>query len=674
MKRSKRLHIDLEVYSESNLKDTGVARQIEDLTTEVIFFAYKIEQQPTKIWCPIFGEEAPEELLATLDDESFDLVAHNAAYEKLMLSSHVGSKLGLKKRWFPWKRWVCTMAKALMMGVPGSLEKCAEALALEHKKDTKGKRSMLKITKPDKHGKRILPDDAPEDYERCRVYCLQDVDVEAEVDHYLPDLTNHERFKVWVMDKEINERGVFVDVPTIKRIFEFAGHYKEDLTEEFISLCGLKPTQNLKLKDYFAERGLVLPNMTKDVVLAALPDVEDLEIKRLLTIRLNLSKASTSKYTKILQMVCSDDRIKNVLTYHGAGTGRWAAVGVQVQNLTKETKLLQQDQIIRMVNSSTYEQFRMMFPDTYDAFKSCLRGVFCAKPRHRLAVSDLCQIEARVIKWLADDDKGLEDFAAGKDVYVLAACGIYEILEGKSFLEEEIQPHQRTIGKVAELALGFAGGKGAFLNMAKIYGVIISEEDAESIKVAWRKSNSKITQMWREVEEAAIMATEGRRVHRAAHCKFQRVRQDSGLDCLVVELPSGRRLFYYKPETYMSTFTYTNKDKEVKEITKKALRYWGVKSEGTGAKKYRLIDTHGGKLVENLVQAIARDVLAFHMLILKDGEGDIVLHVHDEVVIETQEHNALSVDKFCDTMSIVPEWLPGIPLAADGFCSRRYNK
>jgi DNA polymerase len=671
MARSKRIHIDIETYSELNIKDTGPYRQVEHPSTEIIFVGYKIHNAPPKIWWScVRGSTMPDDLREALDDSSYELAAHNASYERIMLSGPPGKKLGFKERWLGWSRWVCTMAKALMVGLPASLEKCADALSLEQRKDTKGKMAMLAITKPDKKGKRVLRSHSPEKYKITAQYCLQDVEVEYAIDKYLPDLTPFERYQVWVLDKEINQRGIQVDMPVVKKIHEFAELYKAELTADFVARTGLKPTQNVKLVEYFNTNfNLGIDNVRKSTLEDAYKASEKgSELSEILGIKMSLSKASTSKYSKILKVACKDDRLRGMLEYHKAATGRWAGKIVQMQNLTKETHTLQQGQIIRMLKSSNYEEFRLLYPDVYEAFKRCLRGVFVAKRGHRFAIADLSQIEARVILWLAGDYAGLQAFADGIDMYKREACGVYEAMEGRKYTLEEITKEMRTIGKVASLALGFQGGAGAFLSMAEIYGVVVDEKTANIIKNAWRKANPKIVNMWSDLENACIRAIETGQPQRSSRCLIQKVKE-----YLVIQLPSGRRLFYFRPSTYMATVKYKKEGKDA-SFTKLAIKYWGVKSVDGGATKYQEITTHGGKLTENITQACARDKIAFDMLNMKKAGHNIVLTVHDEIIIEEKDKNSLTIDPYNDIMRIPPEWMSDMPLDADGFCGRRYNK
>jgi DNA polymerase len=672
-KRKERIVIDLEVYSDLNIRDTGPYKQAEHPSTDIIFVGYKIHTGPTKVWWSCKKTAVmPEDLREALEDVNrYDLVAHNAAYDRLMLVSPAGERLGFKKRWLKWNRWVCTLARCLMIGVPASLDKAAKALNLSEQKDNKGKAAMLAICKPDRKGKRVLRAHAMDKYKISAEYCGQDINTTYAVDKYIPDLTDYERFNVWCMDKRINERGLQVDMKTVNRIFEYAERYKEELTDQFREATGLNPTQNAKVLAYLQENGMDIDNVRAATLAEEFDKLEEGDLKDTLAIKMSLSKASTSKYTKIRKVVCADNRLRGMLEYHKAGTGRWAGKIVQLQNLTKETLTLQQSQIIRMVNSCTYEEYCLLYPDVYESFKRCLRGVFVAKDGYRLAVADLSQIEARVILWHARDEAGLEAFASGQDMYKREAIGVYKTLEGKDYTIDEVTSEMRAIGKVASLALGFQGGKGAFLQMAQNFGITVSEEDAEKIKVAWRNANPKIVKMWRDVEDACIKAVEGREAHYAARCKIQKVK-----DYLVIQLPSGRRLFYFKPEVFMSTFKYT-KDGEEKSFTKEAIRYMGVKAVNGGAPMYQWITTHGGKLVENIVQGCARDKIAFDMVAFDKRKGNmnkIVLTVHDEIIIEETDKNTFDIEQYNAIMRVVPPWLKGMPLDADGFCARRYNK
>lgn len=694
-----RVHIDLEVYSEIDLPTRGTYIYANDPSTEIICLYYKINDEPIKGWKFRQGQELPEDLVYALTHpEEYDLVAHNAEFEKVVLSGPAGQAIGIEPEWVKWERWICTRAKAFTYGLPSSLDKCSKALGLADLKDAKGKKLIKLLSMPVAYKKkaykrteaenrekvngeflyhlddkdyfyyRVLPEHDPEAYEQFYEYCDQDVAVEYGIDKALWDIRAAER-ELWIADKYTNELGVKIDVPLVRRVLEYAERFKQELTEEFRHITEINPTQGAAFLKWLKARGHDLPNAQMAVLKEYLANnVDNMaeEVKRAFEVRMLLSKASLSKYQKMLDMADPHDhRLRGCLEYHGAATGRWAARGFQIQNLTKENDNFKQNKIIRDVMQYDYETMLMVYGDLYQAFKCCLRGCIIAEKGHKLAVPDFSQIEARVLPWLAGDNEKLDAFRQidkdpdAPDIYMIAAAKIYG-KEAKDVIKSE-----RQIGKIAELALGYMGGKGAFINFALIYGVEVDEEFAESIKLAWRQANQKVCQLWYELEDKVKKTIVDRKRYRVGeHLQVQRYE-----DFLLIVLPSGRCLFYYKPNVVKQMMPWGSE--------KDCIEYWGVKSPSgkPGGKVYGPILTHGGKLTENVTQAAARDALAEPYVKLHNKGFRVPFHVHDEIVCEVPAEEAnLKFKEICATMCTNPEWAKGLPLTADGWVDDRYNK
>jgi len=655
-----RLHIDVEAYSECDLKRSGLYRYAADPSTELLVVCYCIDDGPVVTWFPyahilgwitlgwegpyLTGVQAPAALLKAINAGA-TVCAHNAQFERLILSGHVGKRHGFPV--IPPEQMLCTAAKAASAGLPRSLEDAANAIGSFPKKAV-GRMNMLQLAKPRTgKDKRYTIEAFPEKYKELALYCLDDVLAERDLDNRLPDLSASEQ-RVWELDQKINDRGICVDLPAVADAQALIDEYKAYLEERCRELTGCDPTQTGKLAEWVRANGYPnLPDMQAPTVIEALSDPACPEnIRTVLKIRSTHAMKAVSKYTSMERAAGEDGRLRGMHLYYGAGTGRWAGLLVQLQNMFRPV-IKDADTAIGAFKARSLELVRFLYGvDPMKVFASCVRGMLVPSEGKDLLALDFAAIEARVLAWLAGQRDVLAVFAGHGKIYEYTAAKIYN---GRI---ETVTSEQRFIGKVACLALGYGGGRMAFAKMAKQYGVDISEDQAEGIKNDWRDANPFIVKLWYDLESAAKAAI--RQPGIAFGIPSKKVIFKVEGECLLMRLPSGRRLSYLQPEldaegqvTYMGIDTYT--------------RQW------------KRVSTYGGKLTENAVQAIARDLLVSGMFNLEAAGYPIVLTVHDEIVSEVDEGFG-SVNAAARLMCKLPEWAAGLPVQAEGWRGKRYRK
>lgn len=654
------LHIDFETRSTVDLRETGVHVYAEHPTTDIWCMAYAFDDEEPKLWHP--GEPLPNRIEDHVTSGG-TVVAHNAAFEVTLWNLHCTLVYGWPV--LSQNQVICTMAMAYSMSLPGGLGDCAKAVGLEYTKDDAGRRLMLQMCKPrrvEADGTIVWWDDAGRQA-RLGEYCKQDVRVEQALCRKLSPLSPSEQ-RVYRLDQLINNRGVQVDVAAVTRAKELFAHEKQRLDAAMLRVtygAVSSTTATGQLATWLRACGVDTEGVAKADVTNMLGDpLLPTEVKTALRIRQEAGKSSTAKLDKILAGVSGDGRVRGLFQYHGATTGRWAGRRVQVHNLPRPS--LEHGDIEAFIGNVLLDP-RMTIQDvagTVDNYigdvtttvSDSLRAMLIASPGHDLVASDFSAIEARGLAWLAGEESVLEVFRGHGKIYELAAAGIYKTRI------EDVTKAQRQIGKVAVLALGYQGGVGAFQQMARGYGVHVSDEEAEAIKVAWRAANKNIVRYWYAVERAAIEAVrlpgnttqagpDGRRV------KFRKV-----ADHLWCRLPSGRLLCY--PFAELDTESGYTK-----------LRYQSTDSTRGG--KWGETTTYGGKLVENITQAFCRDLLAEAMLRLEAAGYPIVMHVHDEIVCEVPEGFG-SVEEMAQIMALVPQWAKDMPIKAEGWRGKRYRK
>lgn len=661
----KTLTLDIETYSSNDLKNGGVYKYVEADDFEILIIAYSIDEGAVTVLDLVEYTErmqegdmtldwAYETFMMALEDPNVKKKAWNANFERTCLAKYFGFEM-------PAREWSCDMVDATRIGLPASLGECAKVLGLDQQKDTAGTALINYFSKPCKPTKangqrtRNYPEHDMAKWDDYKSYCGQDVNTELAIQKKLA-LFPVPKFEqaLWTIDQEINDRGVLVDIPLMEGAVALDTIAKEKNLRAAKEITGLdNPNSPTQLLHWVNDNGFKLENMKAETIREAIPETVGI-VKQALKIRQELSKTSVKKYTKMQDMACSDGRVRGVFQFYGAGTGRWAGRGVQLQNLTKhyisDTSL---DIARQLIAAQDFDTLEMMFEESYTSLLSQLvRTCFIAKPGHEFAVSDFSAIEARVIAWYAGEKWRLEVFNTHGKIYEASAAQMFNIpitsidkttVEGAALRQK---------GKVAELALGYQGGKGALVSMGAIK-MGVEEDELEGLVTAWRTANPNIVNFWYSVQRAAISTVKTGESNYSHGLTF---RMHKGF--LMIDLPSGRALSYCKPRIRQNSW---GSDVIVFKGVNSTTRKWGD------------IDTYGGKLVENIVQATARDILATSLLRIRQAGYDTVMHIHDEIVVEVPENKGLLKD-IEDLMSQPVKWAQGLPLGSDGFTSKFYMK
>lgn len=644
------LSIDIETYSSVDIKKSGVYKYAESEDFQVLMFAWAFDNEPVQIIDLMDEPWLPPELEEALTDSSVTKTAFNANFERVCLSKHLGVDL-------PVDQWQCTAVHALTMGLPRTLDQVAKVMGLDVEKDTAGKNLIKYFSVPCKptktNGKRArnLPEHDPGKWQKFMDYCVQDVVVEREIKRKLEkwEIPDFEQ-RLWHLDQMINDRGLLIDTDVMKHAIDFDRKYKQDtLLPEMIKLTGLdNPNSVAQLTKWLNDQGLEVTSLAKGLIDKYIEEAQEENVKRVLELRKGLSKTSVKKYTAMEAAQCRDGRVRGILQFYGANrTGRWAGRLVQTQNLPRGSikSFLDLKTARSIVKDGDFETFEMLYGNVPDALSSLIRTTFIPSPGNRFIVSDFSAIEARVIAWLAGEKWRLEVFRTHGKIYEASAAQMFKVpiesIDKGSSLRQK--------GKVAELALGYQGSKGALIQMGAL-DMGLDEDELPELVDAWRTANPAIKKLWYDVERAAVQALKDKTVVKMQH-GLQFIYQ-SGV--LFIQLPSGRKLAYAKAKL--------ERDEKFDKL--------GVTYEGIQEGKWQRLRTYGGKLVENIVQAVARDCLAEALMRLKDY--DIVMHVHDEVVIDAPRE--VSLGEIDTLMSQSIEWAPGLPLAADGFEANFYMK
>ena len=641
------LAIDIETYSDIDLVKCGVYAYTDSPDFEILLFGYAFDDDPVEVVDLASGERLPERVMSALTDDAVIKVAFNAQFERVCLSRYLSQTLSPDS-------WQCTAVQASMLALPLSLEGVGRVLGLEEQKLTEGKELIKYFSVPCKPTKanggrtRNLPADAPDKWRMYIAYNKRDVEVEREIRRKLhafpiPPL----ELQFYHMDQRINDRGVLVDLEMVSHAVECDLGYKEQVTKRAYELTGLEnPNSVAQVKGWLSERGVEVDSLNKKAV-KGLMEETDGEVLEILKLRLRMSKTSVKKYEAIQRSICSDGRVHGLLQFYGANrTGRWAGRLVQVQNLP-QNHLPDLALARSLVKGGFYEEIELLFDSTPDVLSELIRTAFVPKPGCRFIVSDFSAIEARVLAWLAGEQWRLDTFAEDGDIYCASASQMF----GVPVEKHGVNGHLRQKGKISELALGYGGAVGALTSMGAL-DMGLTEEELPGLVNSWRGANPNIVQFWWEVDAAAMKAVREKTTTRVGRITF-----GYRSDLLFVQLPSGRQLAYVKPRIRMNKF-----DRE------------GLSYEGVGeSKKWMRIETYGPKLVENIVQATARDLLALAMLRLSERGFSIVMHIHDEAVVEVPEGES-SVEEISTLMAIAPDWAEGLPLRADGYECEFYKK
>ena len=647
MEENQTLAIDIETYSDISLTDCGVYRYTDSEEFQILLFAYSINNEETKIVDLAQGEKLPEQIVRMLEDSTVIKTAFNANFERTCLSKYLGRHLEPDA-------WRCTAVQAALLALPLTLEGVGAVLGLDKQKMSEGKELIKYFCSPCKptkaNGGRIrnLPCDAPEKWELFKTYCIRDVDVEKQIRERLWRYPISEKEQVfYCMDQRINDRGIMVDLELVNHAVACDLLYKETAAEKAYALTGLdNPNSVSQLKEWLEKKGLCVDSLAKDVVRELVGQTQG-DVKEMLKLRLATSKTSVKKYEAIERSVCHDNRVRGLLKFYGANrTGRWAGRLVQIHNLP-QNHISDLELARDLVREGRYAEVEMLYESTPNVLSELIRTAFVPKDGCRFIVSDFSAIEARVLAWLAGEKWRLQAFSEGKDIYCASASQMFGVPVEKNGVNSEL----RQKGKISELALGYGGATGALTSMGALQ-MGLTEEELPGLVTTWRNANPAITAFWWSVDEAAVSAVRDRKQTKVGRITFE---YTSGM--LFVTLPSGRKLSYVKPRM------------EVNKFGREGLTYEGVGE----SKKWIRLETYGPKLVENIVQATSRDILAEAMLRLEQSGFDIVCHVHDEVVLEVPE-GVSSVEEINGYLATNPAWAAGLPLNAAGFESLFYKK
>ena len=654
----KRLHIDIETYSPEPIGDAGLYRYASHPDFRILLVAYACDDDSTKILDLAGGDELPSWFIYALQDPAIMKCAHNAAFERVCLSVHLRRAGELRPSSFldP-ASWHCTMIQCSRCGLPLSLSEAGAALGLEKQKMTEGKALIKLFCTPHKGGSLFSeeegpasPAEHPEEWQTFKDYCVRDVDVERQIDKLTSwyPVSDFEQ-QLYAIDQRINDRGVLLDMELVNNAVRADVIHKARLNEEAMRLTGLSnPNSVGQLRSWISETaGIELSSLTKK----DLPDIQkattDPRVLRVLRIRAEMGKTSNKKYEAMQACVCPDGRVHGLLQFYGSRTGRWAGRLVQVQNLP-QNHITDLDFARACLKEDDIEMLEIGYGNVPDTLSQLIRTAFVAPEGKTFAVVDFSAIEARVIAWLADEQWVLDVFREGGDIYCATASQMFHVPVEKHGRNAEL----RQKGKIAVLALGYGGGVQALDAMGGKRQGMTEEEEKETVRM-WREANPGIVNFWGTVERAAIHAITGKTTVEAAGLVFSL--NETGT--MTIQLPSGRLLSYPSATTTVNRFGSP------------AIKFRGIIQE---TNKWGWIETYGGKLTENIVQAVARDCLAHAMTLIEKAFIPIVFHVHDEVVCEVPNDDYLSRIQYCFNHG--PAWAPGLPLNGAGYVTPYYKK
>lgn len=650
--------LDIETYSSVDLTDAGVYAYTESPDFDILLISYIFddwgEDDVRTIDCFDADPDMMAEFIEALTDPQIVKTAFNANFERTCLAKWLNKPM-------PPEEWRCTMVKALTLGLPGNLAGAGEALGLpaEKLKDPQGKALIQFFSKPCKptrtNGQRTrnLPEHDPAKWQLYKNYNRQDVVTEQEILRKLSIYkTTEDEQQLWTLDQHMNDHGVKLDIPMVQKIVEYDTQRRQELQEEAQELTGLKnPNSLAQLKRWLAEQGVEMASVTKDTVAEVLqrPDLPE-AVRRVLEIRTALGKTSVAKYSTMLVAHCQDHRLRGILQFYGANrSGRWAGRLVQTHNLAKNS--LPDLALAReLAAEGDFDTMATLFGETAFVFSELIRTAFIPSDGCRFIVSDFSAIEARVLAWLAGEEWVLEAFRNGEDIYCKTASMMYHVPVEK----HGANSHLRQKGKVAVLACGYQGGVGAMKRMDRSGS--IPEDELQSVVDQWRQANSKAVKLWRTCELAARTAIEEHRTVRLKNgIAFGYINGN-----LFIKLPSGRKLCYW--DTRLKLDPRDGREHIV---------YMGVNRE---TKQWGETETYGGKLVENIVQATARDCLAISMQRVTALGYNIVMHVHDEIIVDCPIEDTDAMERINACMAEPIPWAPGLPLRGDGYETPFYMK
>lgn len=656
---TKNLFIDIETFSSVDIKESGAYKYIESPDFEILIIGYALDDGPVNIVDLAQGEEIPEEFEEALFDSDCVKVAHNAVFERLSFK-RVGCDI-------PAEQWYCTSIKSAYCGLPLSLDGVSKALNITDKKLDTGKALIkyfscpCKATRVNGMRTRNYPEHAPEKWEMYKEYNKYDVLAEREIfkrleAYIIPDIER----QMYILDQNINDRGILIDIELAKAAIDVDNTYTSILIQHAQQLTGLEnPNSPVQIRQWIEKTtGHVVTSLSKETMPDLMKEFESYpDVIELLNIRKKLSKTSIKKYYAMVNCAMKDNRVRGTFQFYGANrTGRWAGRLLQLQNLSKNH--ISHIEIPReMIRARDWETVEMLYDDVADILSQLVRTALIAPEGKVFSVADFSAIEARAISWLANEKWRMDVFRGDGKIYEATGAKMFNVpissITKGSVLRDK--------SKISELALGYEGSLGALKRMGG-ERMGLSDTEMMSLVRKWRSANPAIVSMWKEIDEASKEAV---KYQRPVSCTCRNIIFDCNGEFMTIQLPSGRKLFYYGPRF---------KDKKIGRSTMptRVLCYQGVVQE---TKQWGEIDTYGGKLTENIVQAISRDLLGNSMLNL-ENEGYLpVCHIHDECLVEVPKDNA---DKYYDEMtfimSIPPKWASDIPLRADGYVTPFYLK
>lgn len=654
------ISIDIESYSGVDLTKAGVYKYAEAPDFAILLFAYSVDGGAVKVVDLASGETLPSEILNALTDDNIQKWAFNANFERVCLSRYL-SDMGVSldpfadnhfsaeylgaARFLNPEAWRCSMVWSAYMGLPLSLETVGAALKLTQKKMSEGKKLISLFSKPNRSGKRVYPADRPDEWSLFKEYNARDVEVEMALQAKLhkfpvPDTIWEE---YW-LDQEINDRGVALDMTLVRNAITADEQSRQVLSETMQGLTNLEnPNSVAQMKSWLLQNGVPMESLGKKEVAAAIESAPSL-VAKALTMRQSLAKSSVRKYQAMETCVCADNRVRGLFQFYGANrTGRAAGRLIQAQNLP-QNHLPDLETARSLVRNGDFEMLEMLYNSVPEVLSELIRTAFVPKPGRKLVVADFTSIEAVILAWLAGEQWVLDAYRAQQDLYIRNAERMFNAEPGS--VDKKSPLRQKS--KIAVLACGYQGSVGAL----KAFGALemgIKEEDLQGLVNAWRQANPAIVKFWWEADAAARVAVRDKTETTTHGIKFS---YESGM--LFIKLPSGRRLCYVKPKLAVNRFG------------SECVSYEGLNA----AKKWGQLESSPGKWVENITQAVARDILYHAMNILRCNS--IVLHVHDEIVLEADP--LMSVDAVCEQMSRLPAWAEGLPLRADGYEYAFYQK
>ena len=638
------ISIDIETFSDVDLSKCGVYKYASSPNFEILLFGYSVDGVDVQVVDLCQGEEIPKEILAALSDESVTKWAFNAMFERVCLSNYLGE-------WLEPESWKCTMVWSATLGLPLSLENVGAVLGLEKQKLSEGKDLIryfcvpCKPTKANSGRTRNLPEHDREKWVRFKAYNLRDVEAEMQIQQRLskfpvPDFVWEEYWQ----DQEINDRGIGVDMEMVRNAIAMDGRSKSELSDAMKELTELEnPNSVQQMKQWLSENGVETDSLDKKAVAELLKTAPE-PLGEALALRQQLAKSSVKKYQAMENAVCADRRAHGMFQFYGANrTGRFSGRIIQLQNLP-QNHIPDLVQARELVKAGDFNALAMLYEDIPDTLSQLIRTAFVPQDGRKFIVADFSAIEARVIAWIAGEQWRLKVFEGGGDIYCASASQMFHVPVEK----HGVNGHLRQKGKIAELALGYGGSVGALKSMGALE-MGLAEEELQPLVSAWRDSNPSITEFWWAVDRAVKECIKKRAPTETHGIRFS---YESGM--LFITLFSGRRLAYVKPRIGENRFGG------------ESVTYMGV----GGTKKWERLESYGPKFVENIVQAVSRDILCYAMRTLRTCS--IVAHVHDEVIIEADRR--MSLPTVCEQMGRTPPWAKGLLLRADGYECDFYQK